>query len=52
MNLLWDSFELVAITLAVLIARFVAEDGESTWYEGAQLLTAYGVVAVAFYLHE
>jgi Ca2+:H+ antiporter len=30
MNLLWDSFELVAITLAVLIARFVAEDGEST----------------------
>ena len=35
--------------LAVLIARMVAEDGESNWLEGAMLLVVYAILAVAFF---
>lgn len=51
MSLVFNTFELIAIVLAVLIANFSAEDGESNWLEGVQLLMAYGVMAVAFFLH-
>jgi len=33
----------------VLIAAFVAQDGETNWLEGAQLLTVYAIVALAFF---
>ena len=49
MDLVFSTLEVVAVILAVLIARMVAEDGESTWLEGAMLLMVYGILAVAFY---
>ena len=52
MNLLFNPFELVAIGLAVFIANLIAGDGESTWYEGVQLLLAYAIVAIAFFFHD
>jgi Ca2+:H+ antiporter len=52
MNLLFNPFELVAIGLAVFIANLIAGDGESTWYEGVQLLLAYAIVAMAFFFHD
>ena len=52
MNLLFNPFELVVIGLAVLIVNLIAFDGESNWYEGVQLLLAYGVVGTAFYFHD
>lgn len=51
MSLVFNSFELISITLAVLIANLVVEDGESNWLEGLQLLMAYAIMAVAFFFH-
>jgi Ca2+:H+ antiporter len=47
--LVFNGFELGAILLAVLIANYVTQDGESTWFEGAQLLAVYLVFGIAFY---
>ncbi len=49
MDLVFSTMEVVAVVLAVAVARMVAEDGESTWLEGAMLLMVYGILAVAFY---
>ncbi len=48
MPLVINGFELVAIVLAVLVANYVTTEGESTWFEGVQLLVAYVVFAVVF----
>jgi len=51
MTLIFDTFELVSMFLAVLIVNLVIEDGESNWLEGAQLLVAYVIMAIAFFIH-
>jgi Ca2+:H+ antiporter len=51
MNLVFNTFELIAIVLSVLIANLVVEDGESNWLEGLQLVMAYAIIAVAFFFH-
>ncbi|MBU6388422.1 calcium/proton exchanger [Patescibacteria group bacterium] len=51
MNLVFNTFELVAIVLSILIANLVVEDGESNWLEGVQLLMAYAIMAVVFFFH-
>ena len=38
MPLVFNGFELGAVLLAVLIANVATRDGESTWFEGVQLL--------------
>nr|WP_183342470.1 calcium/proton exchanger [Conexibacter arvalis] len=48
MPLVFNGFELGAFLLAVLIANHVTAEGESTWFEGVQLLCVYAVVALAF----
>jgi Ca2+:H+ antiporter len=47
--LVFNGFELGAILLAVLIAQYVTQDGESNWFEGVQLLAVYVVFGLAFY---
>jgi len=49
MALVFNGFELGAIFLAVLIATHVTNEGESTWFEGLQLLAVYVVLALAFF---
>jgi len=49
MDLLFSTFEVAAVILAVMLARMVAEDGESNWLEGAMLLMMYALLAVAFF---
>ena len=51
MSLIFNTFELIAIVLSVLIANLVVEDGESNWLEGVQLMMAYAIIAVAFFFH-
>jgi Ca2+:H+ antiporter len=48
MPLVFNGFELGGIFLAVLIANNVTGEGESTWFEGVQLLAVYLVLALAF----
>ena len=47
--LVFNGFELGALLIAVLIANYVTQDGESNWFEGAQLLAVYLVFGLAFY---
>src|SRR3954451_19543439 len=47
--LVFNGFELGAILLAVLVGNHVTGDGESTWFEGVQLLAVYFVFGLAFY---
>jgi Ca2+:H+ antiporter len=49
MTLVFSLFELAAIIFAVFVTNAVVEDGESNWLEGYQLLTAYFIIAVAFF---
>jgi Ca2+:H+ antiporter len=48
MGLVFNGFELAAVLLAAIIANQVTQEGESTWYEGVQLLALYLVLALAF----
>jgi Ca2+:H+ antiporter len=49
MDLLFTTFEIVAIALAVLSIAFIAHDGETHWMEGVQLLAVYVILALGFY---
>ena len=49
MDLLFTTFELTAMGLAVLIITFVAHDGETHWMEGVQLLAVYVILALGFF---
>lgn len=51
MSLVFNPFELVAIIFSVLIVNSIIEDGESNWFEGAQLIMTYAIMAVAFFFH-
>ena len=49
MALVLNGFELGAVFLAALVANQVTSEGESTWFEGVQLLALYVVLGIAFY---
>jgi Ca2+:H+ antiporter len=49
MDLLFTTFELAAMGLAVLIITFVAHDGETHWMEGVQLLAVYVILSLGFF---
>jgi Ca2+:H+ antiporter len=49
MVLVFNGLELAAIVLAVLIAVQVTQEGESTWFEGLQLLAVYAVLGLVFF---
>jgi Ca2+:H+ antiporter len=49
MPLVFNGFEIAAIFLAVLVAYQVTNEGESTWFEGVQLLALYLILGITFY---
>ncbi len=51
MDLVFTPFEIVSLAMAVGIVSQISIDGESNWLEGAQLLTVYGILVVAFYYY-
>jgi Ca2+:H+ antiporter len=46
--LVFNGYELAGLIAAVLIANFLASEGESTWFEGVQLLALYAVLGFVF----
>jgi Ca2+:H+ antiporter len=46
--LVFNGYELGALLLAVVIASYISHEGESTWFEGVQLLGVYAVMALVF----
>jgi Ca2+:H+ antiporter len=49
MPLVFNGLELGAIMLAIIIANQVTHEGESTWFEGIQLLSVYTVLGIVFF---
>src|SRR5262245_52305374 len=49
LDLIFTPFEVVAVTVSVLIVGFVAMDRESNWMEGVMLVGAYLMLAIAFF---
>ncbi len=49
MALVFNGFEVAGVILAILVTTHITSDGESTWFEGLQLLAVYAVLAVTFF---
>ena len=50
MNLVFSNpLELIAIASVAFIVNSIAQDGESTWFEGVLLLAVYALFVLAFY---
>ncbi|CEK17742.1 calcium/proton exchanger Cax [Chthonomonas calidirosea] len=49
LTILFTASELVALTMAILIAIRIVSDGQTHWLEGAQLLGVYTILAITFY---
>jgi Ca2+:H+ antiporter len=51
MTLFFHGFETVVMFVSVLITNYLIMDGKSNWLEGAMLLGAYAIIAVAFFYY-
>ena len=49
MDLIFTQLEVLAVGVCVGIMAFCAQDGESHWMEGIQLLAVYIILGIAFY---
>ncbi|MGH2561085.1 MAG: calcium/proton exchanger [Thermomicrobiales bacterium] len=49
MTLVFNSYELMALIGASLIAVLISVDGESNWLEGAELVALYAMIGLAFF---
>ena len=49
MALVFNGYEIAALLFATLATIGLTQDGESTWFEGIQLLAVYAVVGLVFY---
>ncbi len=49
MDLVFTTFEVLAVAASVATVTMVAMDGESNWMEGVLLLAVYGILALAFF---
>lgn len=50
-DLNFDSFEVIAIAIAVTVTNLISFSGRSNWLDGSLLLATYLVLGVAFYYH-
>jgi Ca2+:H+ antiporter len=49
MSLVFNGLELGALFIAIIVAQAVTYEGESTWFEGFQLLSVYVVLGLTFF---
>jgi Ca2+:H+ antiporter len=49
MDLVFTTFEVITVGLAVAIVSLVAADGESNWMEGVLLIAVYLIFGIAFF---
>ena len=49
MALVFNGYELAALIFAALLSTTLIADGESTWFEGVQLLGVYALLGLVFY---
>jgi Ca2+:H+ antiporter len=51
MVMAFNPFELLALWAGVLISAFSLQDGESNWFEGANMIAVYIAFAMVFWFH-
>ncbi|RNL79415.1 calcium/proton exchanger [Nocardioides marmorisolisilvae] len=49
LTLVFGPMLVVSLMLSVILAAAIAQDGESTWLEGATLIALYGIIATSFW---
>jgi Ca2+:H+ antiporter len=49
MDLVFTAVEITILALLVLIFTFIAQDGETNWLEGVELLALYVMAAIMFF---
>jgi Ca2+:H+ antiporter len=49
MAMVFNVYEIAALLAAGLVASALVSDGESTWFEGFQLIALYAVIGILFY---
>jgi Ca2+:H+ antiporter len=49
MDLVFTEMEVLAVVASVWIMQSIAQDGETHWMEGVQLLAVYAILALAFF---
>lgn len=49
LDLVFTTFEMVAVILGVAVVAYLVSNGESNWFEGVQLLAVYAIIAVAIF---
>jgi len=49
MDLVFTTFEVLAVAVSVAVLNMVSSDGEANWLEGVQLLAVYVILALAFF---
>lgn len=47
MNLVFPAFEVMALSVSVILTAIITLDGESHWFEGVQLLALYAMLGAA-----
>ena len=48
-SLVFSPFDIVAVFFAVMIVNYLSSDGKCNWLEGAQLISVYLIIAIAYY---
>jgi Ca2+:H+ antiporter len=48
-SLIFSLFEIISIFFAVMIVNYLSSDGKCNWLEGAQLISVYLIITIAFY---
>ena len=48
-SLVFTPFEILSVVLAVMIVNYLSADGRCNWLEGAQLISVYAIIAIAFF---
>jgi Ca2+:H+ antiporter len=49
MDFVFSTFEVAAVAVSTFLVFMISVDGRSNWLEGAQLMGAYGIMAISFY---
>jgi Ca2+:H+ antiporter len=49
MNFIFTGLEISAVFLSTLVLALISRDGKSNWFEGAQMLAAYLIMALSFF---
>ena len=50
MAMVFNPYEIVALLVAGVVTAALVSDGETTWFEGVQLLALYAVLGVVFFV--